>query len=128
MLEPQLRRQALGIFRAALEASDPIVAVRRHVRLDGSALIAGSRRYDLDAFERVIVLGAGKAGAAMAKAVEGILGRRVSAGLVNVKYGHLARLRRVELNECGHPVPDEAGVRGASRIAALAREAGRGIW
>ncbi len=124
MLEQRLRRQALRIFRAALDASDPIVAVRRHVRLDGSVLVAGSRRYDLDAFERIVVLGAGKAGAAMAKAVEGILGRRVSAGLVNVKYGHLARLRRVELNECGHPVPDEAGVQGASRIAELAREAG----
>jgi hydroxypyruvate reductase len=43
-----------------------------------------------------------------------------------VKDGHTARLRRVRLNECGHPVPDERGVQGASQIAALAAEAGAG--
>ena len=32
--------------------------------------------------------------------------------------GHAAKLRRIELNECGHPVPDERGVEGARRIAA----------
>jgi hydroxypyruvate reductase len=60
----------------------------------------------------------------MAQAMERLLGRRIAGGLINVKYGHLAKVRRIELHECGHPVPDEAGVRGAERIAAIAREAG----
>ena len=72
----------------------------------------------------MFVVGAGKAGAAMAQAIERLLGRRIDAGLINVKYGHLAKLRRIELNECGHPVPDAAGVRGAERIAAIADGAG----
>jgi hydroxypyruvate reductase len=59
----------------------------------------------------------------MALAVERLLGKRITAGVVNVKYGHTAKLKRVELNECGHPVPDEAGVRGSERIARLAAEA-----
>ena len=46
-------------------------------------------------------------------------------GLVNVKYGHLAKLRRISLNECGHPVPDTAGVEGARRIAEIASAAER---
>ncbi len=62
----------------------------------------------------------------MAQAVERKLGSRITAGLVNVKYGHAAPLKRIELNECGHPVPDEAGVRGAERIAELAAQAGEG--
>jgi hydroxypyruvate reductase len=62
----------------------------------------------------------------MARATERVLGRRITAGLINVKYGHTTRLRRIELNQCGHPVPDEAGASGAARIAALAASAGPG--
>jgi hydroxypyruvate reductase len=60
----------------------------------------------------------------MAQAIERLLGGRITAGLVNVKYGHGAKLRGVEINECGHPLPDAQGERGASRIAEIARQAG----
>jgi hydroxypyruvate reductase len=59
----------------------------------------------------------------MAQAVEKILGKRITSGLINVKHGHTVKLSRIEQNECGHPVPDESGVRGAQRIAAIARDA-----
>ncbi len=107
-----------------MRAADPVQAVLRHVTLEDGVLKVAKRRYRLRDYDRVLVLGAGKASAAMAKALERVLGRRISGGLVNVKYGHTARLRRVELNECGHPVPDAAGVQGARRIAAIAAEAG----
>jgi glycerate 2-kinase len=110
----RLRRDALSIFRTALAAADPAGAVTRHLQ-----------RLDLDRYRNVYVLGAGKAGASMAQAAERLLGRRITAGLINVKDGHTAKLRRIELNECGHPVPDERGVRGAERIAAIAESAGR---
>jgi glycerate 2-kinase len=124
MSEKKLRSQAFKIFRAALDASDPTAAILRHVRITGNWLIAGSRKYRLGSFRRVLVVGAGKAGAAMAQAVERLLGSRIDAGLINVKYGYGAKLRRIELNECGHPVPDAAGVRGAERIAAMVQSAG----
>ena len=57
----------------------------------------------------------------MAQAAERVLGRRITAGLINVKDGHIAKLRRIELNQCGHPVPDERGVAGSARIAANRR-------
>jgi hydroxypyruvate reductase len=120
----KLRKAAMVIFRAALKAADPLEAVRRHLVLDGHTLVAGRRRYRLDAFRNIYILGAGKASATMAAGAERLLRQRIRGGLINTKYGHLARLRRVELNECGHPVPDENGVRGAERMAALAREAG----
>lgn len=124
MAEARLRRDALSIFRAGLKAADPVQAVRRHVSLEDGALKVARRRYRLENYDRILVLGAGKASAAMAKALERVLGRRISGGLVNVKYGHTAPLRRIELNECGHPVPDAAGVEGARRIASIAAEAG----
>ncbi len=119
-----LRRQALQIFHAAVKAAAPAEAVRRHLKLDRDSLIAGRQRYSLKAFDKIYVVGAGKAGAQMALAVERLLGRRIAAGLVNVPYGESARLRRVELNECGHPVPDSNGESGAARIAEIAGNAG----
>jgi len=121
--ERQPRRDALRIFRAALRAADAGAAIRRHVRLAGSKLSVDSRAYDLRRFDRIFVIGAGKASAAMALALEKLLGRRITGGLINVKYGHSAPLRRIEVNECGHPVPDDNGVRGARRIAGMARDA-----
>lgn len=122
--EIRLRRDALRIFRSSLEAADPAKAVARAVTLAGETLRTGGRVYRLDQFDRIVVLGAGKASAAMAHALERILGRRISAGLVNTKYGHLARLKRIDLNECGHPVPDEQGIAGARRIMSLAEGCG----
>ena len=119
-----LRKQALAIFRAAIKAADPVEAVLRSLRLRDASLEAGGRAYSLSRYDRIFVIGAGKASAAMAKAVERMLGSRISGGLINVKYGHTAKLKRIELNECGHPDPDEAGVRGAARIAAIAEQAG----
>jgi hydroxypyruvate reductase len=111
--EATLRKQARALFQAALKAADPVDAVVRFLR-----------RLHFDRYRHVYVIGAGKAGASMARATERVLGRRITRGLINVKDGHVTKLRRIELNECGHPVPDERGVRGAERIAAIASEAG----
>jgi hydroxypyruvate reductase len=121
---PRLRRDALAIFRASLKAADPYEAVLRHVRIDGETLIAGRSRYRLGRIQHIFVVGAGKASAPMARAIERLLGRRVTRGLLNVKYGHSAGLKRIQLNECGHPVPDQNGVDGAVRIADIAAQAG----
>jgi len=125
-IERKLRQQALAIFRAALAAADPAAAILRHVRFRDGALIAGRIRYPLRGVRKVHVVGAGKAGAAMAQAIEKLALPPEKRGdsLVNVKYGHLAKLRWLQLNESGHPVPDEPGVRGATRIAEIAAGAG----
>ena len=100
---------ALQIFNAALAAADPARAVLRHVRVRNDMLEAGGCRYSLSGYERIHVVGAGKASAALGGAVEQLLGDRITGGLINVKDGHTAPLRRIKLNECGHPVPDERG-------------------
>ena len=59
----------------------------------------------------------------MAQAAERVLGRRIT-GRADQREGRpRRRLRRIELNECGHPVPDERGVAGAERIAEIAAAA-----
>lgn len=108
-----LRADAFAIFDAGLRAADPAAAVERsfHPPADG---------------RKILVAGAGKASARMAQGLERILGSRITGGLINVKDGHTAPLRYIELNECSHPVPDERGVAGAKRIAELCAAAGPG--
>src|SRR3954452_14799004 len=64
---------------------------------------------------RTIVLGAGKAAAAMAKAVEDHWDGPLE-GLVLTRYGHGLPTKRIEVMEAAHPVPDEAGQQAARRI------------
>jgi glycerate 2-kinase len=124
------RHHALQIFRAALHAADPESAVLKHISFDGRVFKAGRKRYPLTAFDRIHVIGAGKAGAAMARALEKVLGRRIAGGCINVPDGaplentRGARPRSIELHPCGHPIPDERGVEGARRILDIARAAG----
>jgi len=125
-----LREQAVEIFLAGVTAADPRRAVRGYLVAEGDDLLvltaAGTVRVGLPrpGAGRVIVLGAGKGSAPMARAVEEILGARVWGGAVCVKDGHGIPLERIEVLEAAHPVPDGRGVQAAERILGLAREAG----
>jgi glycerate 2-kinase len=104
------RDDLLAIMEAALQAVDPYEAVARVLTRDGSTLRVGDQSYDLNEYERVWVLGAGKAGAPMAQAAEAVLGDEVAGGVVVVKEGYVAPLARVALREASHPVPNAAGL------------------
>ena len=64
---------------------------------------------------RLIVIGAGKASAAMARAVEDHWSGPLS-GLVVTRYGYAVPCQRIEIAEAAHPVPDAAGLHAAERI------------
>lgn len=97
------------MFDAAVRAADPAVIVPRHLPPPPKG--------------RTIVIGAGKASAAMAKAVEDHWAGPLE-GLVVTRYGHGVPCRRIEIVEASHPVPDERGFAAAERILALAQGAG----
>ncbi len=129
------------ILAAALGAVDPAAAVHRHLHRAGDLLRAGDQTYDLRADQRVFVVGAGKAGAPMARAAAEVLNDRLTDGVMVVKgYDEGAQGRGgagatvsppvtpsprhpVTLVEAGHPIPDERGVAGARRIAQLLEQA-----
>ncbi len=109
------------IMAAALNAVDPAQAVQRALRRDGDAVVVGERRYEQ--IRRVIVVGAGKAGAPMAYAAVAVLGEQVHGGVVVVKEGHFGathgRVGPVTLLEGAHPVPDERNPQAAHQLAAM---------
>lgn len=97
----QARSLLRSLFDAALRAADPSLAVPPHLPPPPRG--------------RTIVVGAGKAAAAMAKAVEDHWSGPLS-GLVITRYGHGVPCRDIEVIEASHPVPDTAGTAAAARI------------
>jgi hydroxypyruvate reductase/glycerate 2-kinase len=118
-----LRRHAEAVWRAAVEAVDPFALVQTALTEPGSPLSAA-----VAAAGRVVVLGGGKAGAAMAAAVEAALGDRLDrvAGVVNVPAEAGRPLRRIRLHAArpaGVNHPTAEGVAGAEAILELASSA-----
>ncbi|MGQ0664842.1 MAG: glycerate kinase type-2 family protein [Pseudomonadota bacterium] len=96
-----------ALLRAAIAAVDPAACVPAHLPAPPSG--------------RTIVVGAGKAAAAMAHAVEdGFAGQL--EGLVVTRYGHARACRRIGVVEAAHPVPDASGLKAAERILAVVRD------
>ncbi len=117
-LDP-LRRDAKKIFLHAVQAADPKNVLSSQVSVSGHSLRIGKCKFPLLKYERVWVAGAGKASAAMAVHLEKLLGSKIAGGVVNVKYGHGQKLKKIRVQEAGHPLPDEQGQAGAREMVRL---------
>jgi hydroxypyruvate reductase len=98
------RELLVKMFEAAVESAQPDHCVPLHLPEPGLG--------------RTIVIGAGKASAAMARALEKSWDGPLS-GLVVTRYGYAVPCERIEIVEAAHPVPDEAGLRAARRMMDL---------
>ena len=119
-----LRQHAMEIFQAALKAVDPVEAILRHVKRVDDGLQIGEHRFVFKDYDRILVAGAGKAGAPMARALEDLLGDNIADGVIVVKEGHGLPLEHIRIHEASHPVPDERGIKGAEEILSLVKAAG----
>ncbi len=118
------RKVVLEVLEASLQSLDSYPLIRQLLKLDGAVLRIGKDQWDLKQKRRVIVLGAGKACNAMARAVEDTLGDWISGGIVIVKrLEGDDGLRRIELTEGGHPIPDEKGYGATQRILKMVEAA-----
>ena len=114
------RTALLQVVESTLEALDVSRVLRSILALRGDTLHVGERQYRLGPSRRLFVVGAGKAGNAMARAVEEVLRDRITRGLVIVKRIEPGdALRRIELVEGGHPIPNAAGLAASRRILDL---------
>lgn len=113
-----------AIFREAVASVDPSRIIKNAVAVEkggaGEELVVHTAfeeaRYPLIPGGRIFVVGMGKASARMAVGLEAALGDRVDDGLVVVKQGFAAPLRRIRIFEAGHPVPDERSVQAAGML------------
>jgi len=128
----QLRRDARQIWQAGLEAVRSDTLVRQQLRVEDRTLYVGDEAIDLNRIERIAVVGAGKAGAGMAAAVEEVLGRELIeekqvTGWVNVPEDCVRPMQAIHLH-AGRPAgknePTEEGVAGTRKILDLVRRLG----
>jgi len=124
-LDRKARKLALNSLETALKAADPRGLIKSKVKLKHGSLTINKHLFDLKKFNNIFVVGGGKASGLMAEALEVVLKDRITDGCLNVPYasGHY-EVRRIKLQEAGHPVPDEAGVKGTRRMLDLVSHAG----
>jgi len=124
-LNRKARRLALQSLEAGISAADPRKIVRSRVLLKNSNIKVDGCSLNLRKFRNVYVIGGGKAGASMAKALNQILGRKITRGLMNVLPSVAGRTGMIELHQASHPTPDESGVRGTLKMLRIVEEAGK---
>jgi glycerate 2-kinase len=116
----RLRHDACLILESALRAVDPVEAVMNAFSLEGDILSYEGGSVDLSRVAKIIIVGGGKAGGLMAKAVAALLGKRITSGHINVLKGtEHSKLGRITLRGASHPIPDREGVNGVDRMLDL---------
>jgi len=125
----QGRNHALEILEAGLHAADPFENTQNMLRVEQGQLLVGKSEfepanspitgveiYDFSEIRNIFVLGAGKGVQRVAKAIEELLGNRLTGGHVIDKKGHPIILQRIGVTLGSHPVPDYDCIRGCERI------------
>lgn len=118
----RLRRDALSVFRAGLEAASPENAIKRALSLEDGVLSIGTIRFDLRELSGVVLLGGGKASRGMGLALWRLLADRVQQGVLSVPYGQGGILEGLHILEASHPLPDDRGVDNTRRLIRAAAE------
>lgn len=121
---PKLTRSARifeGLIDHILEASDPYNLVRNSVYLKNERLIVkeGKLSYDLSRFDRILVIGGGKASGRMALALDDLLGDRIYGGVVNIGKDQKFASSRIKFFHAGHPLPNSGSVKGVKEMLKL---------
>ncbi len=114
---PELRKTReilIKLINSAIESVDPSSAMRKWVKTEGQKL-------RIEGYEKVVVVGGGKACAAMAIALEQSLREQLTEGIVNIPQGTMPKTspRKVKFVEASHPIPDEPGMAGSRRMLEL---------
>lgn len=116
-----LKEVARQLFEEGIKSVEPNQLFEKYFQIEKNKLAisdiyGNTKKYYLDEFEKIFVIGAGKASAAMASKVEQILGDKINSGIVVTKYDFGADLKVIEQIEAGHPLPDDNGIIASTKI------------
>ena len=115
-----LRTDALAAVKAAIGAANPEHLITQQVRLQGPRLVVGHVSFNLSRYDRILVIGGGKASIGMVAGIEHVLGSWITDGVVSVpEYGIMKTARRVNFNPATHPLPSMKGVEGVKKMLSL---------
>ncbi len=117
------RKLALKSLEHALTVVNPMALEKKQVTVEDSVLRVGEHRFDLGEIGCINMVGGGKAAGAMTTALEEVLGKRITAGIVNVPQGELHKTHIVRMQEASHPIPNKASVHRARLVMEIAEQA-----
>jgi glycerate 2-kinase len=125
----EMKTISKAIFSKAVSSANPCKRLKEMLRIDKDRLLIrmgenSEKIFDLNTFHRIFLIGAGKASASMAQAIESIFGSRVTCGLITTKYGHGLLLKYTEIIEAAHPISDQKGIEGSKKVVNLLKESG----
>lgn len=118
-------RLLLAALEAGIESVMPGALIRRAVKFDRELAVRDLRgkTIQIGKFDRVYIVGAGKAAAGMASALHTILHGRVVEGAITIPYGVRATIKGISVTQASHPAPDRSGVEGTKKILAVMNKA-----
>ena len=117
----RLRSQALQIINAGLEAVQPQNVLWQKIKRSGSYLEINRQKINLDKFQRIFVVGFGKAALASAKFLEKLLADKISGGLViDIQQGRLKKIKSVKGS---HPYPSSVNLKATEKIINILKQA-----
>ncbi|MBS3815645.1 MAG: glycerate kinase [Hadesarchaea archaeon] len=122
------RKVLVEIVEEAIESADPSKVIHKKLSFKEEKLRVGTQEFDFTNFNRVIVIGGGKASGKMAEALEELLGNTITKGVINVPGGTATKhdTEIIKLIEAGHPLPNEGSLDGAEQIMDLVSDLGSG--
>jgi glycerate 2-kinase len=124
----KLREDAISLFHVGIEAASPynlipnIMLLKENI-LTFSDINGTSKLFDLKNYNRITVIGAGKASTSMAFEVERILDDNIDDGLVVTKYNFRSELKKIIILEASHPLPDKNGIEASKKIVEICKNA-----
>jgi glycerate-2-kinase len=110
------------IIQSAISAVIPKNIFLKKVKIDESKLYINTLELDLSRFEKIFVIGFGKASSSMATELEKILYQRIYKGIVITKYGFKTPTNKIKIFEAGHPLLDENSIKHSKKILELLKE------
>jgi glycerate-2-kinase len=120
----QTREHALEIFKEALETVNPKRCLFEHITLNGNILGVDSKEYDLKKYRSILVIAFGKAASAMGEAIEGLLGDRITDGMVISNSSPNFTFTKLRFQLSSHPMPDERSLGTATEVLKLLEKTG----
>ncbi len=109
----------LSIIHCAINSVTPKEIFKTRIKRENNFLIINENLFNLDEYEKIYVIGFGKASSAMASEFEKYFSDRIEEGFVITKYNHKTPTQKIEIFEAGHPIPDKNTLTHSNKIIEL---------
>lgn len=123
--QKKVRKDLLNVLDEVIEEINPEKIIQNSISLRGSKLKIENKSFNLEKYKNIYVVGAGKATYYMAYALEKILGKKISKGLVNIPEVLGKKLEFIDVNIASHPIPNQAGMHGSEKILKILNNANK---